>query len=81
MALEVKWPVKPFQPEPLREKRRCEALNKRPLLCTNNILLTFLAEWLFNCLHLDALTLVLLMTVRVLRQLWRDKAYKHTNQL
>lgn len=81
MALEVKWPVKPLQPEPLREKRKCEASNKRPLLCTNNIHQTFLAEWLFNCRHLDALTLVLLTTIRVLRLLWRDKAYEHTNQL
>lgn len=82
MALEVKWPVEPYlQPEPLRKKRKCELLNKRPLLCTNSIHPSFLAEWLFNCPHLDALTLVLSTAMSVLAQLWRgDKGCKHTNR-
>lgn len=70
MALEVKWPVEPYlQPEPLRKKRKCEQLNKRPLLCTNSIHPSFLAEWLFNCPRLDALTLVLSTAMSVLAQL------------
>lgn len=82
MALEVKWPVEPYlQPEPLRKKRKCELLNKRPLLCTNSIHPSFLAGWLFNCPHLDALTLVLSTAMSVLAQLWRgDKGCKHTNR-
>lgn len=72
MALEVKWPVEPYlQPEPLRKKRKSELLNKRPLLCTNSIHPSSLAEWLFNCQHLDALTLVLSTAMSVLAQLWR----------
>lgn len=70
MALEVKWPVEPYlQPEPLRKKRKREPLNKRPLLCTDSIHPSFLAEWLFNCPHLDALTLVLSAAMSILAQL------------
>lgn len=70
MAFEVKWPVEPYlQPEALRKKRKCEQLNKRPLLCTDGIHPSFLAEWLFNCPRLDALTLVLSTAMSVLAQL------------
>lgn len=62
-VLEVKWPVKLyFQLKTLHEKRKCEPLNKS-FLFSNSSHPSFLAERLFNCPHLDALTLVLLTAI------------------